>query len=148
MPRGSNFQKPYPPEFRREAVVLYRSSGRSLKEKKADYPISLPRRRLQRLVAPLAQQALGDVVLAAELGDRAIASSDASTISSFCFAVNFRYFLCSLNPISSLGRTAHPEPTAGRSLRRYTPPGSSVEPTLNLSTRDRGAGQQPHHVGR
>jgi transposase len=30
MPRGSNFQKPYPPEFRREAVALYRSSGRSL----------------------------------------------------------------------------------------------------------------------
>jgi hypothetical protein len=28
MPRGSNFQKPYPPEFRREAVALYRSSGR------------------------------------------------------------------------------------------------------------------------
>src|SRR5262245_32358386 len=32
MPRGSNFQKPYPPEFRREAVALYRSSGRSLRE--------------------------------------------------------------------------------------------------------------------
>jgi transposase len=32
MPRGSNFQKPYPPEFRREAVALYRSGGRSLKE--------------------------------------------------------------------------------------------------------------------
>jgi hypothetical protein len=32
MPRGSNFQKPYPPEFRREAVALFRSSGRSLRE--------------------------------------------------------------------------------------------------------------------
>ena len=32
MPRGSNFQKPYPPECRREAVALYRSSGRPLKE--------------------------------------------------------------------------------------------------------------------
>jgi transposase len=32
MPRGSNFKKPYPPEFRREAVALYRSSGRSLNE--------------------------------------------------------------------------------------------------------------------
>ena len=30
MPRGSNFQKPYPPEFRREAVELYRRSGRPL----------------------------------------------------------------------------------------------------------------------
>ncbi len=30
MPRGSNFQKPYPPEFRREAVELVRSSGRSI----------------------------------------------------------------------------------------------------------------------
>jgi transposase len=32
MPRGSNFQKPYPPEFRREAVELYRRSGRPLAE--------------------------------------------------------------------------------------------------------------------
>jgi transposase len=32
MPRGSNFQRPYPPEFRREAVALYRRSGRSLRE--------------------------------------------------------------------------------------------------------------------
>ena len=30
MPRGSNFQKPYAPEFRREAVELYRRSGRLL----------------------------------------------------------------------------------------------------------------------
>ena len=32
MPRGSNFQKPYPPEFRREAVELFRRSGRPLRE--------------------------------------------------------------------------------------------------------------------
>ena len=31
MPRGSNFQKPYPREFRREAVALYRRSGRALR---------------------------------------------------------------------------------------------------------------------
>jgi transposase-like protein len=36
MPRGSNFKKPYPPEFRREAVELYRSSGRSLREIASD----------------------------------------------------------------------------------------------------------------
>jgi transposase-like protein len=29
---GSNFKKPYPPEFRREAVELYRRSGRPLAE--------------------------------------------------------------------------------------------------------------------
>lgn len=40
MPRGSNFQKPYPPEFRREAVMLYRSSGRSLKEIASDLGVS------------------------------------------------------------------------------------------------------------
>jgi transposase len=40
MPRGSNFQKPYPPEFRREAVALYRSSGRSLKEIAHDLGVS------------------------------------------------------------------------------------------------------------
>ena len=40
MPRGSNFQKPYPPEFRREAVALYRSSGRSLREIANDLGVS------------------------------------------------------------------------------------------------------------
>jgi transposase len=40
MPRGSNHQKPYPPEFRREAVALYRSSGRSLKEIAHDLGVS------------------------------------------------------------------------------------------------------------
>jgi transposase len=40
MPRGSNFQKPYPPEFRREAVALYRSSGRSLREIAQDLGVS------------------------------------------------------------------------------------------------------------
>ena len=32
MPRGTNHQKPYPPEFRREAVQLARSSGRPIAE--------------------------------------------------------------------------------------------------------------------
>jgi transposase len=32
MPRGSNFKGPYPPEFRREAVELYRRAGRPLAE--------------------------------------------------------------------------------------------------------------------
>ena len=32
MPRGSNFQRPYPPEFRREAVQLAKSSGRPVSE--------------------------------------------------------------------------------------------------------------------
>ena len=40
MPRGSNFQRPYPPEFRREAVALYRSSGRPLKEIAHDLGVS------------------------------------------------------------------------------------------------------------
>ena len=40
MPRGSNFQKPYPPEFRREAVELVRRSGRSLREIAVDLGIS------------------------------------------------------------------------------------------------------------
>lgn len=34
------FRKPYPPEFRREAVALYRSSGRSLKEIASDLGVS------------------------------------------------------------------------------------------------------------
>jgi transposase-like protein len=32
MPRGTNHQKPYPSEFRREAVALVRSSGRPIAE--------------------------------------------------------------------------------------------------------------------
>jgi transposase len=40
MPRGSNFKKPYPPEFRREAVGPYRSSGRSLNDIAGDLGIS------------------------------------------------------------------------------------------------------------
>ena len=40
MPRGSNFQKPYPPEFRREAVELVRRSGRPLREVAVDLGIS------------------------------------------------------------------------------------------------------------
>jgi transposase len=46
MPRGSNYQKPYPPEFRREAVELYRSSGRSLKEIARDLGVSSESLRL------------------------------------------------------------------------------------------------------
>jgi transposase len=40
MPRGSNFRKPYPPEFRREAVALYRRSGRPLTEIASDLGVS------------------------------------------------------------------------------------------------------------
>src|SRR5262249_6031938 len=40
MPRGSNFRKPYPPEFRREAVESYRTAGKSLNELAADLGVS------------------------------------------------------------------------------------------------------------
>jgi len=40
MPRGTNFHKPYPPEFRREAVELARSSGRPLREIAVDLGVS------------------------------------------------------------------------------------------------------------
>jgi transposase len=46
MPRGSNFKRPYPPEFRREAVALYRSSGRSLREIAHDLGVSSESLRL------------------------------------------------------------------------------------------------------
>ena len=46
MPRGSNYHKPYPPEFRREAVELYRGSGRSLKEIAHDLGVSSESLRL------------------------------------------------------------------------------------------------------
>jgi transposase-like protein len=40
MPRGSNFRKPYPPEFRREAVELYKRAGRPLREIAVDLGVS------------------------------------------------------------------------------------------------------------
>ena len=40
MPRGSNFHRPYAPEFRREAVELVRRSGGSLREIAVDLGIS------------------------------------------------------------------------------------------------------------
>jgi transposase-like protein len=40
MPRGSNFQKPYPPEFRRQAVALYQRAGRPLGEIGHDLGVS------------------------------------------------------------------------------------------------------------
>jgi transposase len=40
MPRGSNFHKPYLPEFRREAVELVRRSGRPLREIAVDLGVS------------------------------------------------------------------------------------------------------------
>jgi transposase len=40
MPRGANHQRPYPPEFRREAVALYRRADRPLKEVAEDLGVS------------------------------------------------------------------------------------------------------------
>ena len=40
MPRGQNPQRPYSPEFRREAVELYRRAGRPLKEIAGDLGVS------------------------------------------------------------------------------------------------------------
>jgi transposase len=40
MPRGSNFKRPYPPEFRREAVELYRRNGRPLSEVARDLGVA------------------------------------------------------------------------------------------------------------
>ena len=45
MPRGSNFHRPYPPEFRREAVELYRRSGRPVNEIAEDLGVSTEKLR-------------------------------------------------------------------------------------------------------
>jgi hypothetical protein len=54
----------------------------------------------QKLLTPLAQQAVGDVVLATGSAIVFGPRSDASTISVFCWAVNFRYLRVSLNDCS------------------------------------------------
>ena len=40
MPRGSNFKRPYPPEFRREAVELFKRAGKPLREIAVDLGVS------------------------------------------------------------------------------------------------------------
>jgi transposase len=40
MPRGSNFKRPYPPEFRAEAVELYRRAARPLSEVARDLGVA------------------------------------------------------------------------------------------------------------
>jgi transposase-like protein len=40
MPRGSSFQKPYSPEFRHDAVELYRRSGKPLRTIAVDLGVS------------------------------------------------------------------------------------------------------------
>jgi transposase len=40
MPRGSNYRRPYPPKFRREAVQLAKSSGRPVGELAGELGIS------------------------------------------------------------------------------------------------------------
>jgi transposase len=40
MPRGQNFQKPYAPEFRRDAVELYRRAGKPLRTIAVDLGVS------------------------------------------------------------------------------------------------------------
>jgi transposase len=40
MPRGSSFKRPYPPEFRLEAVELYRRNGRPLSEVARDLSVA------------------------------------------------------------------------------------------------------------
>ena len=40
MPRGSNFKRPYPPQFRREAIELYRRCGQPLSEVAHDLGIA------------------------------------------------------------------------------------------------------------
>ena len=46
MPKGSNFHKPYPPEFRREAVALYCRTDRTLGELAHDLGVSRESLRL------------------------------------------------------------------------------------------------------
>ena len=53
MPRGSNFKRPYPPEFRREAVELYRRNGRPLVEIARDLGIATESLRLWRKQAEI-----------------------------------------------------------------------------------------------
>jgi hypothetical protein len=51
MPRGSNYQKPYPPELRREAVALYRRAGRPMAEIARDLGVLREEREVLRKAA-------------------------------------------------------------------------------------------------
>ena len=74
MPRGSNPQKPYPPEFRREAVALYRRAGRPLKEIAGDLGVSTESLRIWARQAAVDS---GERAGAGERGARGVAGASA-----------------------------------------------------------------------
>ncbi len=77
----------------------------------------------QELLAPLAQQAVGDLVLAAELGDRLRPAQRREHQLGLCCAVNFRYLRFSLiDPLDRLSGPSSEAPrTEPRRLRRLAP---------------------------
>jgi len=62
MPRGSNHQRPYAGEFRREAVQLYRRSGRPLKEIADDLGVSSESLRVCRRPSGSCLRRRGDLL--------------------------------------------------------------------------------------
>src|SRR5581483_11192006 len=98
------------------------------------------RRRLQRLLAPLAQQALRDPMLTADLDDRAVATQRRQHDLQLLLRGELPILPLLAQPDLLLGRAAHPEPAAGRSLRRYAPPGSPGNPTQLPVNTEPGSG--------
>src|SRR5262249_32832234 len=101
------------------------------------------RRRLQRLLAPPAQQALGDLALAAELRDRAVAAKRRQHDLELLLGRELPVLALLAQPLSPFGRAAHPEPAAGQSLRRYAPPGLPGAPTQLPGNAGPGSGARP-----
>jgi hypothetical protein len=82
--------------------------------------------RLQRLVAPPAQQALGNLMLVAQLGFEQSPRSEPTTISRFSFALKFR---CFAHLVSSLVEPPTLAQPLGCPSGDYAPPGLSDAPT-------------------
>ncbi len=85
---------------------------------------------LEQLVAPRVIERVRDLMLAADLLHRAVAAQAGQDDRDLLLRRPAPVLLPLLaQPRSPFGRAAHPEPAAGQSLRRYTPPGLPGAPT-------------------
>src|SRR6266511_883146 len=96
-------------------------------------PLLLARQRfaaaLEQLVAPGVEERVRDLVLAANLLDRAVAAQPGQHDLDLLLRRPAAVLPLLAQPSLLVGRAAHPEPAAGQSLRRYAPPGLPGTPT-------------------
>src|SRR4051794_27656087 len=94
----------------------------------------------EQLLPPVVIERLRDLVLTADLLHGTLTAQAGQHDRELLLGRPAPVLPLLAQPSSSRGRAAHPEPAAGRSLRRYAPPGSSGEPTRSDCQRGTGSG--------